>query len=357
MKLREKRSMPMKLLVILLWLTGLIALPALVSYYYNFALGHGWLQQVPDWVDWVAILGSAGISGIACIWLVPLMVRGLSALMTRIEAAFAARSGSEVIALMSGLLFGLCVAALISYLFSGIELSILVSVVRALIYVFCAVLFMRIFRGKGGEIARLFTRNKPGDGGGDKVVDTSAIIDGRLLEVIQAGFVEGRIVVPDIVLTELRHIADSPDPVRRGRGRKALEDLAVLQQDAENFAVMDAPAGNDNDDRILRLALGRQAKVITTDYNLNQAASVMGVRVLNLNALGQSVKVTVAAGEEMAVQIVREGNQDKQGVAYLPDGTMVVVEAARDKVGQNLRVVVTGTMQTAAGRLVFARPL
>lgn len=201
--------------------------------------------------------------------------------------------------------------------------------------------------------------SRPGVGApSDKVVDTSAIIDGRLVEVANSNFLEGKLIVPHFVLTELQRIADSDDQLRRQRGRRGLETLDSLME--QPLLRTEVVPGDSNsgpvDDRLVRLCLDLSADLITTDYNLSQVAGLQGVRVLNLHRLASALKATYLPGERLSLSIVRQGREDGQGLAYLEDGTMVVVEGAGDAVGRTLEVVVTSSLQTNMGRMIFAKP-
>lgn len=192
----------------------------------------------------------------------------------------------------------------------------------------------------------------------DKVVDTSAIIDGRLSAVVESNFLEGKLIIPHYVLTELQRIADSDDQLRRQRGRRGLE---VLDKLVESDHVVTEVAHVENakgpvDDRLVKLCLERGASLVTTDYNLSRVAALQGVKVLNLHQLASSVKASYLPGEKLALGIVRQGREAGQGLAYLEDGTMVVVEGAGDAVGETVEVVVTSSLQTNMGRMIFAKP-
>ena len=202
-------------------------------------------------------------------------------------------------------------------------------------------------RGSGG------TRN------GSILVDTSAIIDGRISDLSITGFLEGSLVVPRFVLDELRHIADSSDALRRNRGRRGLEVLAKLREDnTVPLEVLDVgiSPGEEVDAQLVKLAKGMKCSILTTDYNLNRVAELQGVQVLNVNELANALKSIVLPGEEMRVNIVQEGKEAGQGVAYLDDGTMVVVEGGRRYINAFHDVMVTRVLQTAAGRIIFAQP-
>lgn len=197
---------------------------------------------------------------------------------------------------------------------------------------------------------------------GIKVLDTSVIIDGRIRDILRTGFLEGKLYVPGFVLDELQHIADSDDPLRRARGRRGLDVLKQLQSDlGENLEVrvhdrLAPHTGDEVDARLVRLAKAMRADIVTNDYNLNRVAELQGVRVLNINELAEAVRIHVLPGEELTVVPIREGQEPDQGVAYLEDGTMVVVEGGRDYLNQAIDVVVTSVLQSARGKMLFAEP-
>lgn len=197
---------------------------------------------------------------------------------------------------------------------------------------------------------------------GIKVLDTSVIIDGRIRDILRTGFLEGKLYVPGFVLDELQYIADSEDPLRRARGRRGLDVLKQLQADlGDNLEVrvhdrLAPPTGDEVDSRLVRLAKAMRADIVTNDYNLNRVAELQGVRVLNVNELAEAVRIHVLPGEELTVVPIREGQEPDQGIAYLEDGTMVVVEGGREYLNQAIDVVVTSVLQSARGKMLFAEP-
>ncbi len=191
-----------------------------------------------------------------------------------------------------------------------------------------------------------------------KVLDTSAIIDGRIYDVCISKFLEGSLVVPVFVIEELQHIADSSDNLRRNKGRRGLELLSKMQKHPSiKIDIMEGniPEEKEVDMKLIRLCKQLDASIITNDYNLNKVAELQGIRVLNINELTNAVKVVVYPGETMHIHVLKEGKELGQGVGYLEDGTMVVVEDAQDEIGANLEVLVTSVFQTAAGRMIFTR--
>jgi len=191
-----------------------------------------------------------------------------------------------------------------------------------------------------------------------KILDTSVIIDGRISDICRTGFIEGTLVIPEFVLKELRHIADSSDSLKRNRGRRGLDILNILQKDDAVHVVIESKDYGENievDVKLLKLAKELGGKVLTNDFNLNKVAEFQGVEVLNINELANAVKPVVLPGEEMTVMIVKDGKESGQGLAYLDDGTMIVVEGGKKCIGDSVVVTVTSVLQTAAGRMIFAK--
>ena len=189
------------------------------------------------------------------------------------------------------------------------------------------------------------------------IVDTSVIIDGRVLDICETGFIEGRLLIPRFVLLELQSIADSSDSLKRNRGRRGLDILNKLQENPSlevKIHEADFPDISEVDSKLVKLAKILDAKIFTNDYNLNKVAELQQVRVLNINDLAKALKPIVLPGELLNVRIVREGKEPDQGVAYLDDGTMVVVNDGKNKIGQRLNASVTSILQTSAGRMIFA---
>jgi len=193
-----------------------------------------------------------------------------------------------------------------------------------------------------------------------KILDTSVIIDGRIFDILHTGFLEGPIVIPTFVLDELQYIADSSDSLKRNRGRRGLDILNKMQKELSVEVLIsdkNYPEIAEVDSKLLKLAQELKGRIVTNDFNLNKIAELQGVEVLNTNDLSNAVRSIVLPGEEMKVQIIREGKEHNQGVAYLDDGTMIVVEGAKNLISKSANVVVTSVLQTSAGRMVFAKPL
>jgi len=197
----------------------------------------------------------------------------------------------------------------------------------------------------------------PGKEGAPKLLDTSVIIDGRIAEVCDTGFLDGTFYIPRFVLQELQRIADSSDPLKRNRGRRGLDILNRMQKSKINLEVLelDAPETREVDEKLLIIGKQRNAKIITNDFNLNKVAEIHGVPVLNINDLANALKPAVLPGELLTIRVIKEGKEAGQGIGYLDDGTMVVVDSGKMFMGQKIDVIVTSALQTAAGRMIFAK--
>jgi uncharacterized protein YacL len=276
-------------------------------------------------------------------------------------------SAQTMIASLMGLVIGLIVAALISF-----PLSLLPSPFGQLLpfvaAVVCSYLGVAVFIMRQNDILHMLRARFPSSGedgerskeGGRRVLlDTSVIIDGRIADIGRTGFVAGPMLVPSFVLLELQHIADSSDGLRRQRGRRGLDILNRLQKDSSvpiQITDLDVEGVRGVDDKLVILAKQLRCPIVTNDYNLNRVAELQGVTVLNINELANAVKAVFLPGETLEVQVIQEGKETGQGVGYLDDGTMVVVEDGKPLIGSAVDVLVTKVLQTAAGRMIFARP-
>lgn len=258
-----------------------------------------------------------------------------------------------------GLFLGLVIAQLLGYAFSGLQNS----TIRISISVILSCVFGYIGLVLGGKKVEEF--KWPGWGffakgsqkkNGGKILDTSVIIDGRVADICETDFLEGPLIIPQFILQELQHIADSADSLKRARGRRGLDILNRMQKgDTVEVKVVDDdyPDIKEVDAKLIALAREMNAKVVTNDFNLNKVAQLQGVLVLNINQLANALKPMVLPGEVLHLQIMREGKEQGQGVAYLDDGTMVVVENASRHLGQKVEASVTSILQTTAGRMIF----
>ncbi len=259
-----------------------------------------------------------------------------------------------------GLVMGLLIVKLLSFAFIGIEnttIRVASSVVLVCIFGYVGIVVGSIkIEELGWPSWQFFQRSGTGRGASLKILDTSAIIDGRIVDILQAGFLEGTLVIPEFVLQELQHIADSPDPSRKLRGRRGLDMLKKLQEEelAEiRIERQDFPHLTEVDAKLTALAVRLNASIVSNDYNLSKVAEVQGIRVLNINRLASALRPVVLPGEVLRLQILKEGKEEGQGIAYLEDGTMVVVENAAKLLGQEVEASVTSILQTTGGRMIF----
>ena len=264
----------------------------------------------------------------------------------------------------AGLIIGLGIAFLISYplgrFMDSAPISTAVYVITACTFGYIGV---SLGSGKIGELRiQAFSFLNDGDDTEslDKIMDTSSLIDGRIAEVIEAGFLDGRLVVPRFVLDELQAVADSSDPIKRQRGRRGMDVLARLQELDPDRVVID-PENPDQadevDHKLIILAQRRSSSLVTTDFNLIKSARLQGVTALNINELAEALRPVVLPGETFSVQIIRRGKSEGQGVGYLEDGAMVVVDNAARMIGRTVDVTVASVLQTAAGRMIFTEPI
>ncbi|MDW0113412.1 MULTISPECIES: PIN/TRAM domain-containing protein [Sporosarcina] len=272
-----------------------------------------------------------------------------------------------------GLIVGLSVAFLVSFGLSSIEIPIITSILPILLSILLGYLGFQVgFKKREEFLHALFamrtSSQKKKDGSDasvqseakvNKILDTSVIIDGRIADIAATGFLEGVLVVPQFMLTELQHIADSSDSLKRTKGRRGLDVLKRLQtEDGPSVLITDEDFNDvaEVDLKLVRLAKSMNGLVVTNDFNLNKVADLHGVDVLNINDLANAVKPVVIPGEEMHVVVIKDGKEHNQGVAYLDDGTMIVIEEGRSHIGNTIDVVVTSVLQTSAGRMIFAKP-
>lgn len=292
-----------------------------------------------------------------------LMNAGLK-LVQRGEEQLAKVPASDLFAGVAGLVIGLLVSVL---LYPSIaKISSLGQIVPIVFTILMGIIGFRIgFKKKEDFITLLSIYRygkdyKSGEIAGEhKILDTSVIIDGRIADICKTGFVEGILVIPEFVLEELQHIADSSDLLKRNRGRRGLDILNKIQKELDVKVLIyegDFEEISEVDSKLVKLAKVLQGKVVTNDYNLNKVCELQGVAVLNINDLANAVKPVVLPGEEILVQVIKDGKEHGQGVAYLDDGTMIVVEGGREFIGTTLDVLVTSVLQTSAGRMIFAKP-
>lgn len=267
-----------------------------------------------------------------------------------------------------GLSFGLILAFLIGFALTSIEVPIINTVAPILLTLLFGYLGFQVGFKKRDELLGLFNNKKKKAGDEEvekveksnlKILDTSVIIDGRIADICQTGFLEGTIVIPQFVLEELQHIADSSDVLKRNRGRRGLDILNRIQKELSIKVEIyegDFEEIQEVDSKLVKLAKITNGIVVTNDFNLNKVCELQKVFVLNINDLANAVKPVVLPGEEMHVQVIKDGKEHNQGIAYLDDGTMIVVEEGRNYIGKHIDVLVTSVLQTSAGRMIFAKP-
>ncbi|HSG87555.1 MAG TPA: PIN domain-containing protein [Candidatus Limnocylindrales bacterium] len=332
--------------------------------------GLGLAASLPDF--------SSGDNGGALLaaWVVAWVVVGFALLpyLTVVPAAWIVQrtqelSTAEFVTAVAGLLVGLLMGLLLGIPLSQIEgplgdiLPLAVSIILGFGMVGLTVAKREdlVAAAEAIGIFRPQRHVEEAAGAGEPriVVDTSAIIDGRIADIVDSGFIYGTLVVPRFVLEELQRIADSPDAMRRNRGRRGLEILGRMQKDGVTPVEIisdDVPEADEVDAKLVALAKVRSKVVLTNDFNLNRVAELQGVRVMNVNSLANAVKPAVLPGEELHVRVIQEGKEVGQGVGFLDDGTMIVVEGGVRFLDQDLEVTVTRVLQTVAGRMVFSQP-
>jgi len=286
-----------------------------------------------------------------------------SFLLIVLEATFKNVTVRGLSAVVFGLLLGLIIGNIFSNMVSvmfPMEQTLANAIKIMMVVVFCYFGMIMALKGKDEfNLIIPYIKFARQDVKQDIILlDTSVIIDGRIADICETKFIDGRILIPRFVLNELQMVSDSSDSLKRNRGRRGLDMLHRLQQSTKVDVKVhedDFPEIREVDEKLVRLGKLLEAKIITNDYNLNKVAEIQGVHVLNINDLANALKPVVLPGEEMEVQIIKEGKEYNQGVAYLSDGTMVVVENARNIIGQKKTVYITSVLQTSAGRMIFAK--
>jgi uncharacterized protein YacL len=323
------------------------------------------LSSSSTWVEWISVAVGGALAG----WIVAILISGATVrTLRRVEAAAQSRSAGELVVGGVGLLFGLGIAALASLPVSALPYVgnyLLLPVFLVLGYVFAVVaarnhrqILRLVGLGEGRLAEPVVTerRTRPGEAAG-LLVDTSAIIDGRISDIVATGFLDRDLVIPVFVLHELQRVADSADPLRRARGRRGLEVVHDLRRSEHPVSTPDVDYDDlsEVDAKLVRLAHERGLPILTTDYNLNRVAKIQRVLVLNINELANALKPAVLPGESLRVKVLREGKEADQGVGYLDDGTMIVIEGARRLVGDTVDVEVTSVLQSPSGKMIFTK--
>ena len=331
-----------------------------------FAGSYHLCQDMEPAMKWSAIILVTLFACFISAWWMPV----ITAWVRKKIAAFSNMPMVDIVSGGIGLIFGLLIAALLNTIMS--EIPVIGTYLSIFTYIVLGYVCAWVGYKKRSEIAHFFhgisKKDKSvvemsdddwaEDYASPKVLDTSVIIDGRINDICQTGFLEGQLIIPNFVLDELRHISDSADLLRRNRGRRGLDILHRLQKDFPGKVVItdkDYADIAEVDSKLLQLAKDVDGMVITNDYNLNKVAQVQGVTVLNINELSNALKPVVLPGEKMTVEVIREGKEQNQGLAYLDDGTMIVVENGKKYIGQTIDVEVSSVLQTSAGRMIFVR--
>ncbi|HEX7196111.1 MAG TPA: PIN domain-containing protein [Candidatus Limnocylindria bacterium] len=336
---------------------------ALLGTLIGFALGLALLERAGDLIEpanrpafltaFVVATLLFGYLAIPYITIYPVR-RAVETLTEAGAGEFALGVSAVVVGLLMGVLIGVPLAQL------G---GVIGSVGPPVVSIFLAVMMLAATMYKRDVLLRAFGGLLPGGRGRGAsnrvVVDTSAVIDGRIVDIARTGFVLGSLVITRFVLDELQRIADSPDTMRRNRGRRGLEMLSALQKEPATSVEMSEatyPEVAEVDAKLMAYARDHGAAILTNDYNLNRVADLQGIRVLNINELANAVKSVLHPGEEMTVRIIQEGKEAGQGVGYLDDGTMIVVENGLRYLNGEVPITVTRVLQTVAGRMIFAQP-
>ena len=317
---------------------------------------------------WIPVAGYTGmglIGGLVMLLFSTRILMRFTRLSSQMQRQIDKMPLNQLISAVTGLILGLIIAALLRQVIPNAGTGVAGTALSAILYVVLGWLGYSIGKRRSREFGMMITRlsgvrekrkiTRHGYAA-RKFIDTSAVIDGRILPVLKTGFIEGEIVLPQYVIDEVRKLADSSDESTRERGRRGLDMLASLQEEnLLSISDSDDETTTDVDVKLLRAARDCGGTVITTDYNLQKAAAVSGIRTLNVNALTEALRPAIAAGMELTVRITKEGREAGQGVAYMNDGTMIVIEDGKARIGEEADITVTAVRQTSAGRMVFAK--
>ena len=374
-------------IAVVLTVTGLILMEQLlpqISYFLGYSI-HSKGVLGYSYIHWLfAIVSVLFFSWIG--WVItPFLIKYLLKYSEVVASVLAKAPSADIIVSLIGVLVGLILANLIGAPFS--RLPIVGSYIPIILSIVLALTGAKVALYKSKDIIGFFNRSRPADNpvldnGGEmvqdqqeetvvdaasmpaelvssnKLLDTSVIIDGRILDILKTGFLEGNLVIPYFVLDELQRLSDSSDNLKRAKGRRGLDLIHELQDMTGHVVIvrdLEYDAFQDVDSKLIALAKDTGSAVVTNDFNLNKVASIQGIRVLNINDLANAVKPVVIPGEEMTAYLLREGKESGQAIAYLQDGTMIVVEGGRKYIGNKIRVAVTSVLQTSAGRMIFAK--
>jgi uncharacterized protein YacL len=286
-----------------------------------------------------------------------LLMGVLLSLLKKLDDAIAKINLHSVGISFVGAIIGLIVGALASIPFWLLNIPIISTLLPFLLMIFAIYIGYTLFTRRGAEILKFggVGKKKVPKQGTDKLLDTSVLIDGRVVDIAKSGFIDGKIIVPNFVLLELQTISDSKDPLKRAKGRRGLDLVNDLKEVVPvEISTKDYSDIHEVDTKLLRYASEIGASLVTNDFNLNKVAEIQGVKVLNINDLANAVKPQVVVGDILEVHIIRKGTERHQGIGYLPDGTMIVVEDTDNQLDRTIQAEVTKSLQTSAGRMIFA---
>lgn len=348
---------------------GTMALPGilmLIQTMYRAYADRDLFAPLPAWGPLVVYLLAGSISAFTFYLLSARISTAIENAVQRLEDQLKETPSMALLAGGIGLILGLIVAALFSVVIALIPLAWVSVPLTIIFYIIFGYLGCMIGIARRGDVSdyfsKIFSRGASPQSEPEalpKLLDASAVIDGRIFDVLKTGVFDGEIIVPDFVLAEIQKVADSEDNIKRARGRRGLDALSLFRKNSNvpiTVTETHFPDALDNDVRIIKLARELNGKVITTDYSLNKVAQVQDIQVFNINDLANALKPALTAGEALRVRIVKQGKERGQGVAYLDDGTMIVVDRGADLMQSDVEVIVTSVLQTSAGRMIFAKP-
>lgn len=347
---------------------GAMAVPGvvmLIQALYQYIAGADFFADLPAWAP-IVIYMTCGCASAGMFYLLSnSLATAVEAGLERMKRSLDATPSMSLLSGGIGLIVGLIVAALFSVVIGLIPVPWVSVPLIIIFYIIFGYLGLSIGFDRRQDVSAFMTNmmtarsreEETGRRARAKVLDASAIIDGRIFDVARVGCLEGELVVPGFVLRELQRLADADDPMRRSRGRRGLSLLENARRDGSAITVSDQEyeTAHDIDVMVVRLARDLGGEIVTTDYSLNKVASVQDIPVFNVNDLANALKPILTAGEQIAVTIVRKGKEDNQGVGYLDDGTMIIVEGAAERLRETVTADVTSVLQTSAGRMIFAR--
>ena len=374
-------------IAVLLTVTGLILMEQLlpqISYFLGYNIHSTGLLGY-SYIHWLFAIVSVLFFGWIGWVITPFLIRFLLKYSEIVASVLAKAPSADIIVSLIGVLVGLILANLIGAPFS--RLPIVGPYIPIVLSIILALTGAKVASHKSKDILGLFYRSRAQGkdlpagteeltqdqqedavvdadalpvelAASNKLLDTSVIIDGRISDILKTGFLEGNLVIPHFVLDELQRLSDSSDNLKRAKGRRGLDFIHELQEIFPHVVIvndMEYEMIQDVDSKLIALAKDTGSMIVTNDFNLNKVASIQGIRVLNINDLANAVKPVVIPGEEMTVYLLREGKENGQAVAYLQDGTMIVVEGGRKYIGNKIRIAVTSVLQTSAGRMIFAK--